>query len=297
MKEFFGIICLFIFLSILSSCEEQTTVDKNIKRDVEDPHYILLENPYDWVGVQHNQLLSTFDSLLYFGRNNGEWNNITFPSIEFDNLVISYSNDSYHLTNIDTNMTFNYLNSLYISSGICVFTNNYWHNWDISNDWENLFDNVLRQYSTQDSLYSSKVLDLLKESVLLSWESDTLLQRLYALEDEMLMLQWEQNDELAFKVLSVAKYSAEFWSSYDWFKWDVFSMNAKNEKKPKILLSAAERKRLYVASTVIADAVGCAAGTAAAPGPGSVAGAIVGSGKAIAVASSIESVGNWLGLW
>ncbi len=308
-------IILIILLSTITLLFFSCTQDMPNVPKQEEPNglsVLFYSNPFDNYGQMHNLMLEVCDSLMSIDVELGVWDNVIYPDQEFHELVNSYIATAGNITNIFPNITETDINDILNNSGVSNYSYDFWIAQDIESEWISIHNNVLSQYSALDSSYTAKILDIFRIAINeYKGDSTFIMDELNNLQSEMLSIQWNSQDSLAFICLSIAKHSLDYWSNnfyklvddttstimkYRNHKTYSEDKNDKTLGKKKKKLVKPDNKQtaaIGVAATALGDVIGAALGSVAGPA-GTVAGAVGGSVEGAGIAGTVIQVVDWV---
>lgn len=186
------IILAVLSLFILASCKKDDNILSDSGKSVNSSP-LLSSNPYDSVGIKHNEILDYAlhhcDSSIFSGL----WVD--------DKLIdsISYYIDEYLVSTNDT-------------TGMSEYKNykDDWVKFENPDSLVNRYRNLLISstfITSRDSLYSTKVLDLAVDIMNNSYTSTEMYNKVDSLESEILSVSWNTNEKQSLVSISLYKNS------------------------------------------------------------------------------------------
>ncbi|MER3328116.1 MAG: hypothetical protein WC121_04885 [Candidatus Kapaibacterium sp.] len=193
MRNVFGLI--IISLLLLFSCKESDNVVDGQRFD-SNLGQLLGSNPYDSVGIKHNEtldyVLNHCDSTVF----SGVWVD--------DNLIdsITYYIDEYLVSINDT-------------TGMSLYKNyiDDWVKFENPDSLVNQYRNLLissTAITSRDSLYSTKILDLAVDIMNNTYTSTEMYNKVDSLESEILSVSWNTNEKQSLVSISLYKHSLDY---------------------------------------------------------------------------------------
>ena len=270
MKRIIGLV--IVTLIIFTSCKN----DDNILSDtgnINNSSQLLSLNPYDFVGIKHNNILDYTlhhcDSTIF----SGIWVD--------DNLIdsITYYIDEYLVSINDTTGMSEYKNHI-----------DDWGKFDNPDSLVNQYRNLLissTAITSRDSLYSTKILDLAVDIMNNRYTSTQMYNKVDSLESEILSILWNSNEKQSLVSISLYKHSLDYHIT-----------NGSSPKKVnKIQASAKTREGVCGMVDFCAGAGYFLSATGATGGVGALAAAATASQIGGYASTAAKLVGTALGWW
>ncbi len=275
-----------IGLLFFNSCNQDSLTENSILKenstDISTFQRSVNENPLDYVGIAHNEYMKEFTKNLENSFNQGKWENISFLSSEFKTNFSQISNEAFIKLFPNSDSDTNKQEVIYNELDI-----NEWFDNDSTNELM-LAESILNSKATQkDKEYTMNLLTDVYNAVNNATSDEIAyneLDKIIIKHENLILSQgWSSNEDNALGALAIAKYSAEFWKSYDFSKFNQGNTNLAGRRNPRssVIVGA------DVAGYVIGGVVGGVAGVAVGPvtlGAGTVAGVLGG-----------KAVGAWTG--
>ncbi len=257
-------VAILIFSLIFISCEQSNPVYNNSS---DFGHYTLYStNPLEAIGIEHNIILTEFTRLAKISELNGEFENMTYPSIPFKSKMASLMNTTYHNVYPGSNTTELTWSNLYTIMNIDSY---FQANGDVSFMFLEA-ESILSLHATlKDYNYTMDFLNDISE--LLDSPDSTLdvlveMQSIVASHEQAILSEsWGSNETFALGTIAVAKHTCQFWIDY-YIQNPSSKVDIKNYDLPVLLAN----KKLYKGTVAAADMIGAIVG--------SIKGATIGSG-------------------
>ncbi len=280
MKKVVFFVALIAYILVLCSCKETSESNDN---GIKNPNYSQPTNPYEFVGVRHNEIVNYLLDTLGVLNLPNDW-----PCDSIIDTTLYYSDNYYQE---------NYPNDPYEP----VLNNQIAENWiSTINNLDTLLinlDNAIQNssLSLKDKDYGSQVFDLL----LLGLDSlyknpDEFLDSIYQLETKIISEEWDENEVFALMSISLLKNSYELNCSNN-----IFNTVYKKNSSSKLQVSESEGWK-RIAATTIDYTTGAGYFLAATGGScGAGTGLALGTASTVAAGSTYlaKALGGALGLW
>lgn len=221
MKNLFFSILMILPIITMNSCREEKSNELNSVTNVENSNVSLqsrmgLTNPLEYVGIEHNVFMKKFTDRLESSYQNGEWNNITFSSPEYQTKFSSVMNDAFHDYYPETTSTIAFNENIYNQMDL-----NEWFDGDRISYRDvaiNAINNDVNA-TQKDKLYATNLLNDVFDAIN-NTENDTeafsQLDQIIARHETIILSEkWNDNEQYALGALAVAKYSTEYWRNYN----------------------------------------------------------------------------------
>jgi hypothetical protein len=240
---------------------------------------IYTENPYEWVGIYHNEILDYVHVNYSVPNYSGIWPDQNF--IEIISSQLQESIDTLYpqlLDSIDTgsSVLFNFMNnpSLVLSTYRSAIINS-------------------ATLTQKDKYYSLAVLTLSEELLDSLYDYPIAMNKIINLENEILNQDWDSNEKgLAFLSISVYKHSYQYWNN-------IYEPISKVNKISVIIAKPVDRVR--IAANGVADfVIGSATFLSVTSATGGVAAIPALKESLIATAkasTAVDYIGGLLGWW
>lgn len=263
-----------------------------------------LQNPLEFIGIEHNKFMKEFTSQLEDSYKKNQWSKVKFLSDDYVTQFSSVMNDSYHKSYKKTTSTVEIQKNVYGQLNL-----NEWFDNDNETSLE-MAKSVLRKgthskkakevlknkASNKDEKFTINLLEDINTTSTKSYSSEE--EAYKALEEvvmkhEKLILsqEWSSEEKYALGAVAVAKHSVQFWKNYDFSVFSNSKIARKHSSKNDDEEEDDPRSSIIVgadvAGYVVGGVVGGVAGVAVGPvtlGAGTVAGVLGG-----------KAVGAWAG--
>ena len=291
MKQIIASFLLLVSFAFLSCTQEPISSTKQENSNDSKTNTMYSQNPYEYVGINHNQMTEAIYNIL--ASQNIDSNIVN--SSQFISIITQATIQAGNNTNLFPNLDYS---SVY--NTLMVFNLN-WNNLTYLDSLAQF--NINNYMSAKDGYYVNRIFNYLQNAYINGYELTTIQDTILNIESDILSQDWDSNEYHALKLIAQTKYSFNLaMSIFDGYNSINKNSKNKNSKNNNIILDVIKGHDC-IRGCALCDAAGyiggAAGGTVVAPGFGTVTGAVACgmamSSTAYTVLSGINTVASWLG--
>ncbi len=277
MKKFLFLITTIFVVLILPACNEEQVLEHDNSNTA---YTIYSSNPYEWVGVYHNEILSAILDTFDYTNYNGTW-----P----DNDVI----DTISLF-VDEYVVENYNN--YDTTAPAIYNYPVAEHWiSMIDDSNELLDSLNKylddsDYSALDKQYAQSINDLVDDMLNTTLSDAEISSKIDSLESVILSQDWGDGDIVALMGIALLKHSFNYHTTQS-------VNNDKGNSNNRILGMSSLQKAAIVATDYSVGAGIFLGGTSASGGLAAGAALWGGMKAGVAASGAILLLGGLLDWW